>query len=68
MLGAVEVSTSCEKSDHTQASKEPLEFGTPHAEKITEMDSHSAFSSRAETKDKMQGANLSSYLQNDLKP
>lgn len=55
MLGAVEVSMSCEKSDNTQASKEPLEHGTPYAEKITEMDSHSAFSKRVRTKDKMQG-------------
>lgn len=51
MLGAVEVSISCEKSDNTQASKEPLEHGTPYAEKITEMDSHSAFSRRVGTKD-----------------
>lgn len=42
MLGAAEVSISCEKSDNTQASKEPLAHGTPYAEKITEMDSHSA--------------------------
>lgn len=50
MLGAVEVSTSCEKSDSTQASKEPLDHGTPYAEKITETDSHSAFSRRVGTR------------------
>ena len=39
---------SCEKSDKTQASKEPLALDTAHLmlRKITEMDSHSAFSRR----------------------
>lgn len=37
---------SCEKSNNTQASKEPLALDMAHQmlRKITEMDSHSAFS------------------------
>lgn len=44
--GAVEVSMSCEKSDNTQASKEPLALGVAHLMLRKIMDSHSAFSRR----------------------
>lgn len=39
---------SCEKSNNTQASKEPLALDMAHQmlRKITEMDSHSAFSGK----------------------
>lgn len=58
---------SCEKSDNTQASKEPVALDTAHLmlRKITEMDSHSAFSRRVEiNKRKYRTSNFSSYLQN----
>lgn len=50
----------------TQASKEPLALDTAHLmlRKITEMDSHSAFSKRV---GKYRASNLSSYLQNWFK-
>ena len=45
---------SCKKSDNTQASKEPLALDMAHLmlRKITEMDSHSAFSRRVGIKRK----------------
>lgn len=58
---------SCEKSDNTQASKEPLALDTAHLmlRKITEMGSHSAFSRGVGiNKRKYRVSNLSSYLQN----
>lgn len=63
---AAEVSMSCEKSDNTQTSTEPLALDTAHLvlRKITEMDSHSAFSRRVGiNKGKYRASNLSS-LQN----
>lgn len=54
---------SCKKSDNTQASKEPLALDTAHLmlRKITEMDSHSAFSRRVGIKRKYRTSNLSCF-------
>lgn len=58
---------NCEKSDNTQASIEPLALGTAHLmlRKITERDSHLAFSRRVGiNKRKYRASHFSSYLQN----
>ena len=54
---------SCKKSDNIQASKEPLALDTAHLmlRKITEMDSHSAFSRKVGIKRKYRTSNLSCF-------
>ena len=54
---------SCKKSDNIQASKEPLALDTAHLmlRKITEMDSHSAFSRKVRIKRKYRTSNLSCF-------
>lgn len=57
---------SCEKSDNTQASKEPLALDTAHLmlRKITEMDSQLLAEELGINKRKCRALNFSSYLQN----